>query len=111
MPRRAGAGVFRVAGRCDRPNQRRRSAPFRSRRFPASVRYPSFSPDGNHVAFTWTGPKQDNADVYVQQIGAGSPLRLTTDAGERLQPGVVARRALRSRSCASHATRRDTNYG
>jgi len=31
------------------------------------------------VAFTWTGPKQDNRDIYVQQIGAGSPLRLTTD--------------------------------
>ena len=36
-------------------------------------------PDGNHVAFTWTGPKQDNTDIYVQQIGSGSPLRLTTD--------------------------------
>ena len=47
--------------------------------FPGAELYPSFSPDGNHVAFTWTGPKQDNPDIYVQQIGAGSPLRLTTD--------------------------------
>ena len=46
---------------------------------PGVQRYPSFSPDGNHVAFTWTGPKQDNQDVYVQQIGSGSPLRLTND--------------------------------
>jgi eukaryotic-like serine/threonine-protein kinase len=46
---------------------------------PGAQRYPSFSPDGNHVAFTWTGPKQDNQDVYVQQIGSGSPLRLTMD--------------------------------
>jgi eukaryotic-like serine/threonine-protein kinase len=36
-------------------------------------------PDGNYVAFMWTGPKQDNADIYVQQIGAGSPLHLTSD--------------------------------
>ncbi len=57
-------------------------------------RYPSFSPDGNHVAFTWTGPKQDNPDIYVQQIGSGSPLRLTDRPGQRLQPGLVARRAL-----------------
>jgi Tol biopolymer transport system component len=41
--------------------------------------YPSFSPDANHIAFTWTGPKQDNQDIYVQMIGSGSPLRLTTD--------------------------------
>src|ERR1035437_7120191 len=40
---------------------------------------PWFSPDGDHVAFAWNGPKQDNFDIYVQQIGAGSPLRLTTD--------------------------------
>ena len=46
--------------------------------FPGEERYPSFSPDGNRVAFTWTGTKQDNTDVYAQQIGAGSPLRLTT---------------------------------
>ncbi len=49
---------------------------------PGVQRYPSFSPDGNYVAFTWTGPKQDNPDVYVQQIGAGSPLRLTTDSAD-----------------------------
>jgi len=47
--------------------------------FPGLERYPSLSPDGNYVAFMWTGPKQDNADIYVQQIGAGSPLRLTSD--------------------------------
>jgi Tol biopolymer transport system component len=27
------------------------------------------------VAFTWDGLKQDNSDIYVQLIGAGSPLR------------------------------------
>ena len=53
---------------------------------PGVQRYPSFSPDGNHVAFTWTGPKQDNPDIYVQQIGAGSPLRLTTDPGNDYNP-------------------------
>lgn len=54
--------------------------------FPGAELYPSFSPDGNHVAFMWTGPKQDNADIYVQQIGAGSPLRLTTDGRSDYNP-------------------------
>jgi Tol biopolymer transport system component len=53
---------------------------------PGVQRYPSFSPDGNHVAFTWTGPKQDNPDIYVQQIGAGAPLRLTQDPGNDYNP-------------------------
>jgi Tol biopolymer transport system component len=47
--------------------------------FTGQERHASFSPDGNHVAFTWNGPKQDNHDIYVQQVGAGVPLRLTTD--------------------------------
>ena len=38
--------------------------------FPGMELYPSFSPDGNHVVFTWTGPKQDNQDLYVQMIGS-----------------------------------------
>ena len=53
---------------------------------PGGVRSPSFSADGDHVAFTWTGPKQDNVDVYVQQVGVGAPLRLTTDAGNDYSP-------------------------
>jgi Tol biopolymer transport system component len=48
--------------------------------------YPSFSPDGNHVAFSWSGLKQDNPDIYVQQIGSGSPLRLTNDPGKDYNP-------------------------
>jgi DNA-binding winged helix-turn-helix (wHTH) protein len=39
---------------------------------------PSFSPDGNEVAFTWTGPRQDNSDIYVKLVGtenAGTPDR------------------------------------
>jgi Tol biopolymer transport system component/DNA-binding winged helix-turn-helix (wHTH) protein len=53
---------------------------------PGVSRYPSFSPDGERIAFTWTGPNQDNPDIYVQQIGVGTPLRLTTDPANDYNP-------------------------
>lgn len=50
------------------------------------VRAPSLSPDGSYVVFTWTGPDQDNPDLYVQQIGTGRPLRLTTHPATDYSP-------------------------
>ena len=50
------------------------------------VRHPTLSPDGEYVAFTWNGSNQDNPDIYVQQIGSGTPLRLTTDAANDHSP-------------------------
>jgi Tol biopolymer transport system component len=48
--------------------------------YPGFQGAPSFSPDGNQVAFSWDGEKQDNPDIYVKLIGTGGPpLRLTTD--------------------------------
>jgi Tol biopolymer transport system component len=40
---------------------------------------PAFSPDGKQLAFTWRGEKDDNADIYVMQVGAEGLLRLTRD--------------------------------
>ena len=49
--------------------------------YPGLQLRPSFSPDGNQVAFSWYVEKQDNEDIYVKMIGTnGPPLRLTTDA-------------------------------
>jgi DNA-binding winged helix-turn-helix (wHTH) protein len=53
---------------------------------PGTVRAPSLSPDGNYVVFAWNGPQQDNSDLYVQQVGAGPPLRLTHDSGNDGSP-------------------------
>jgi Tol biopolymer transport system component len=47
---------------------------------------PSFSPDGNQVAFVWDGEHQDNADIYVKLIGSEKPLRLTTDPDADISP-------------------------
>lgn len=46
----------------------------------------SFSADGKQVAYVWTGEKSDNFDVYVKIIGAGEPLRLTTNPAAEMSP-------------------------
>jgi len=52
--------------------------------FPGFEGSPSFSPDGNQVAFVWSGEKRDNYDVYVKLVEGGDPLRLTSHpASER----------------------------
>lgn len=47
--------------------------------YPGDEDSPTFSPDGNQVAFSWSGANRSNDDIYVIQVGTGSPLRLTTD--------------------------------
>jgi eukaryotic-like serine/threonine-protein kinase len=41
---------------------------------------PTFSPDGNQVAFAWDGEKTDNWDLYIKMVGSAETRRLTTDA-------------------------------
>jgi eukaryotic-like serine/threonine-protein kinase len=47
---------------------------------------PALSPDGDLVAFSWNGENEDNRDIYVKQVGMGSPVRLTTDRAQDIQP-------------------------
>ena len=54
--------------------------------YPGLTGFPTFSPDGNQVAFMWNGPNQDNFDVYVKVVGQGPPLRLTADPAEDYSP-------------------------
>jgi Tol biopolymer transport system component/DNA-binding winged helix-turn-helix (wHTH) protein len=46
---------------------------------PGNESKPSFSPDGNQMAFVWGGEKGENFDIYVKQIGNESLHRLTND--------------------------------
>jgi Tol biopolymer transport system component/predicted Ser/Thr protein kinase len=54
--------------------------------YPGLEIQPTFSPDGNEVAFAWNGEKEDNFDIYRKLIGPGEPLRLTRDPADDLSP-------------------------
>ncbi|HUD99853.1 MAG TPA: DUF5050 domain-containing protein [Bryobacteraceae bacterium] len=65
---------------------------------------PTFSPDGNQVAYAWDGPSQNQWDIYVKMIGTDSPLRLTNGPAQQAFPAwspdgrlVAFRRFLRPR--------------
>ena len=47
--------------------------------YPGRAVSPTFSPDGNQVAFSWNADSQDNYDIYVKLVDSGAPLRLTTN--------------------------------
>ena len=48
--------------------------------------WPAFAPDGDQVAFAWSGEKYDNTDIYVTLVGSTDVRRLTTDAADDFAP-------------------------
>ncbi|MCJ7487227.1 MAG: serine/threonine-protein kinase [Candidatus Aminicenantes bacterium] len=50
------------------------------------VQQPSFSPDGNEIAFAWNRGQEGSYDIYRKMIGPGEPLRLTTDPAADRHP-------------------------
>jgi eukaryotic-like serine/threonine-protein kinase len=71
----AWLALGRRPGPAPTPTAPLRTVPLTS--LPGQERSPTFSPDGNQIAFSWDGDT-GNEDIYVQLVGAGNPLRLTT---------------------------------
>ncbi len=85
----AGAWVLRPRAAADLPPVR--VAPLTS--LNASELWPTLSPDGEAVAFSWDGEKNkgstigwDHFDIYLKQVGSSDLRRLTTEPG-RNWPG------------------------
>jgi serine/threonine protein kinase len=78
---------------------------------PGIEQYPTFSPDGNQLAFAWSGAQQQNFDINVKVIGAGDALRLTTEGD--ISANFSYHAHPRARRCRAKADRnRDsTNFG
>ena len=60
-------------------------SPFTS--YPGFEYAPTFSPDGNQIAFAWTGGDQTEAgDLYVKVVGTETPVQLTHNPGSPVVP-------------------------
>src|SRR5262249_47774125 len=55
--------------------------------YPGAELYPSFSPDGNEIAFAWNGSEAGvGFDLYRKQIGSEQAVRLTNAPARALAP-------------------------
>jgi Tol biopolymer transport system component/DNA-binding winged helix-turn-helix (wHTH) protein len=89
----AGVGVVVVAAGCAvwlayRPGARTASVPAAVplTSYPGWAWMPSFSPDGERVAFAWDGGQKGKQRIYVKQIGEEQPVRLTEETEDASSP-------------------------
>jgi Tol biopolymer transport system component/DNA-binding winged helix-turn-helix (wHTH) protein len=54
--------------------------------YPGRESQPAFSPDGNQVAFVWSGEKEGDSDIYVRLVDGGNWVRLTSHVGDDVNP-------------------------
>ena len=54
--------------------------------YPGDEDFPSFSPDGQSVAFAWNGAAQLNFGIYIRKIGSTSLRRLTSSPLQSFSP-------------------------
>src|SRR5262245_19732893 len=54
--------------------------------YPGREMQPAFAPDGNQIAFVWSGEKDNNQDIYVRLVDGGNWVRLTDHPGDDVNP-------------------------
>jgi Tol biopolymer transport system component/DNA-binding winged helix-turn-helix (wHTH) protein len=80
-----GIGLYHRMQRTTSEANNLRIIPFTS--YPGFEFSPSFSPDGNQIAFSWTGGESIGTfDLYVKVVGTDSPVRFTNNPAAALIP-------------------------
>ena len=82
-----GAGT--IAWQWAARNRAARNLPLKAKpltTYPGSEAQPSFSPDGNQVAFAANSGTEANWDVFVKVTDSDAPLRLTSNPGTDYSP-------------------------
>ncbi len=54
--------------------------------YPGRELQPSFSPDGNQVAFVWRNEKETNGDIYIRLVDGGNRVQITNHPGDDVNP-------------------------
>jgi Tol biopolymer transport system component/DNA-binding winged helix-turn-helix (wHTH) protein len=54
--------------------------------YPGHESQSAFSPDGNQIAFVWTGEKEGNTDIYVRLVDGGNWVRVSDHPGDDVNP-------------------------
>jgi len=80
-----GIGLYNRMRRTTTEANNLRIIPFTS--YPGFELAPSFSPDGNQIAFAWTGSESVGTfDLYVKVVGTDSPVKFTNNPAAALTP-------------------------
>jgi len=78
-------GLYLIIRSANTPAENVNVVPLTS--YPGAEQFPTFSPDGNEVAFAWTGGEYGlDFDLYRKQIGSEKAVRLTTTHATSLAP-------------------------
>jgi serine/threonine protein kinase len=78
-----GVALWRTNRPAVKPDQEVTVVPLTAH--PGDERDPTFSPDGNQVAFAW-GPEGGAPAIYVKLVGPGEPIRLTHTTDDERMP-------------------------
>jgi DNA-binding winged helix-turn-helix (wHTH) protein len=76
---------------------------------PGRELFPTFSPDGNQVAFAADRDQPGNLDIYVKLIGSVEPLRLTSHPADEYSPAWSPDRL--PAGTAGRQSRRTVDFG